>query len=79
MHKVLSAQRKAVDQGDAPRAGPLAKTFALLDMPNLALDYLESALHARDTGLLTIETDRSFDSLRSDSRYQSIIRRMGLL
>ena len=78
MNKALSEQREAVDRGDSPLIFPLAKTFALLGMPELALEYLEMAYQERDIGLLLVETDRSFDTLRSDSRYQSIILQMGL-
>jgi TolB-like protein/DNA-binding winged helix-turn-helix (wHTH) protein len=56
----------------------LARGFAPLGYKEEALEKLEKAFNERD-GLLTIlKTDRNFDDLRSESRFQNILKAMKL-
>jgi serine/threonine-protein kinase len=55
----------------------LALIYATLGEPDLALASLEKAYEERDTRLLEV-FDPAFDILRSDVRFQDLVRRIGL-
>ncbi len=55
----------------------LAYTYARLGDKEAAFRYLAAACEARDSGLLQIRLDPDVDSLRSDPRFQDLLRRIG--
>jgi tetratricopeptide (TPR) repeat protein len=55
----------------------LAYTYARLADKESALRWLEMAYQQRDPGVLQIRVDPDVDSLRSDFRFQDILRRLG--
>jgi tetratricopeptide (TPR) repeat protein len=55
-----------------------AQFKALLGDPDSAFRYLEAAYARHDSGLLVLNVDPTFDTLRSDPRFGSLAERMGL-
>jgi TolB-like protein/Tfp pilus assembly protein PilF len=55
----------------------LAFTYARLGDKEKALYWLEKAYEARDVGLTQIQVDPDVDSLRSEPRFQAIVRHLG--
>ncbi len=43
---------------------------------DLALEWLEKAYEERDVALIFLKVDPAYDSLRSDPRFQDLMRRM---
>ncbi len=60
----------------APTA--LAKIYARLGDQTRALEWLEKAYRERDVFLGNLKVDPNYDSLRSDPRFQDLLRRIGL-
>jgi tetratricopeptide (TPR) repeat protein len=58
------------------RAVAFAYLFAGLGDKDQAFSYLEKAYEDRDWHLTLLQISRSFDPLRSDSRFQDLLRRM---
>ena len=56
----------------------LAVVYADLGEKDQAFQWLEKAYQERDRGLIWLKTDPALDSLRSDPRYQDLLRRVGL-
>ncbi|HEY0657463.1 MAG TPA: hypothetical protein VGD05_03270, partial [Pyrinomonadaceae bacterium] len=56
----------------------LAALYAALNEPDKAFFYLENALAERDPWMLWIAADPRFDNLRLDSRFDELVRRVGL-
>ena len=56
----------------------IARIYSLLDKKEDALNWLEKALKDKSTALPYINNDPSFDNLRSEPRFQAIIKKMGL-
>ena len=56
----------------------LARGFAPLGYKEKALEKLEKAFEVRDGLLIILKTDRNFDDLRSEPRFQEILRKMNL-
>ena len=54
----------------------LASLYALLGERDQALGWLQKAYAGHDDVMYSIKTDPNFDSLRSDPRFQGILRRM---
>jgi len=55
----------------------LANTYALLGDKDHTLEWLEKAYEARDPWLY-IKADPRFDYLRSDARFNDLVKHMGL-
>lgn len=55
----------------------LAIIHAALGESDRAFEYLERAFEARPTGLLSLKVDPVYDPLRSDPRFDDLVRRMG--
>jgi hypothetical protein len=55
----------------------LGVIYASLGEPDLAIEWLEKAYVERTARLLEV-FDPAFDSLRSDVRFQDLVRRIGL-
>jgi TolB-like protein/predicted Zn-dependent protease len=56
----------------------IALVYAGLGEKDEAFAWMEKAFAARDKGLTYLKIDPCIDSLRSDSRYQALVRRVGL-
>src|SRR5712691_7291069 len=56
----------------------IAGNYALLGENNLAFSWLEKAYREKSGGLPFIKSGPVFDTLRSDSRYADLLKRMGL-
>ena len=59
-----------------PPAYALALIYTALGEEDTAIDWLERAYEAHDTTLSVLKVDPDLDSLRSDRRYQDLLRRM---
>jgi serine/threonine protein kinase len=55
-----------------------ARAYAQLDETDRAFDYLAQALAERSPGLVFLNVDRAWDSLRADSRFTAAVRHVGL-
>ena len=68
------------EASDQSRISPyqIASYCAILDKKDEAFEWLGKAYEAHDSGLVAIKTDSDFDSLHSDSRFASLLRRMKL-
>ena len=53
-----------------------ATLYAKLGEWNQAMVWLERAYHGRDFPLTQLQVDPTFDALRSDPRFQDLLRRM---
>jgi TolB-like protein len=60
------------------QTGWIAADYALLGEKNKAFEWLENAFQEQDTALMYLKVDDRFDVLRSDPRFQDLLRRMGL-
>lgn len=56
----------------------VAFIYAALGKKDLAFQWLDKAYAQHDTGLTYLKVDPCLDPLRSDSRFQSLVRRVGL-
>ena len=56
----------------------IAQIYALLGDYNQAIDWLEQAYNGRDSKLTYVKVEPAFDGLRSDSRFQKLLQRLGL-
>ena len=56
----------------------IASYHAMLGNRDLAFKWLERAFEERDPSLVAVHVDNAFGSLRNDSRFQDLIRRIGL-
>jgi TolB-like protein/DNA-binding winged helix-turn-helix (wHTH) protein/Tfp pilus assembly protein PilF len=59
-------------------ADQIADDYALLGEKDKAFEWLETAFQERAMPLMYLKVDHSFDTLRSDPRFQDLVRRMGL-
>jgi tetratricopeptide (TPR) repeat protein len=72
---------RQVQGGKDPGAGSdldIAAIYAKLGNKERAFELLERAYVARNMWLMNLKVDPRFDDLRSDRRYESILRRVGL-
>jgi serine/threonine protein kinase/Tfp pilus assembly protein PilF len=56
----------------------IARLCALLGETEQAIDYLDKAIEKRQSQLIMLKADPTFDSLRGDPRYADLLRRVGL-
>jgi tetratricopeptide (TPR) repeat protein len=56
----------------------IAQIYARLGDYNQAIDWLEQAYNGRDSKLTYVKVEPAFDGLRSDSRFQKLLQRLGL-
>jgi tetratricopeptide (TPR) repeat protein len=64
--------------GVLPDNGGTAEIYLALGQIDRALDTLERAYRSRDGGLILLETDPSFDNLKSNPRFRQLAQRIGL-
>ena len=71
-------QREIEDELKRPRLNSwkLVFTYALMGQNDKAFEWLEKAYQERSWGLLQLRIDPDVDSLRSDPRFQDVVRRM---
>ncbi len=55
-----------------------AAAYSKLGNSDKAFEYLENAFRERDSGLVWLKVTPEFDGVRSDPRYQDLLRRVGL-
>jgi TolB-like protein len=60
------------------QASWIAADYALLGEKDKAFEWLEKAFRERDVLLVYLKVEDSFEPLRSDPRFQDLLRRMGL-
>ena len=56
----------------------IALVYAGLGKKQEALKWLEESYHAHDVGLVYLKIDPCLDPLRSDPRFDDLVRRVGL-
>ena len=61
------------------RSEILAMGFAALGKADQAITYLERALQARSAGLIYVHLDPGYTPLRSDPRFDAIVKRVGVV
>ena len=71
-------QMKALSQQSYPFSCLIAEVYAGLGDKDSAFQWLNRAYKERDGQLTSLEVDPFFDSLRSDTRYHDLVRRVGL-
>jgi tetratricopeptide (TPR) repeat protein len=80
--QVKQLQKTATNPYLPTVAGPaqwgLAVAYAHLGENNRAFEQLERCFRDREFGMLTLKTNPSLDTLRSDPRFQDLVRRVGL-
>lgn len=72
--------KKAEESARNSRISPyrFAAQHAELGEVDSAFEWLERAFNERDSELVSLKVDPAFDSVRSDSRYASLLHRIGL-
>lgn len=75
--KVLDRFQKLHEQGVVPSAS-VAILLGALDEPNQAFAWMEKAYQERDPQLTYLKAGRRFEPLRSDPRFEQLVRRVGL-
>ena len=78
MQRWLRRTAKASPGGVLPDVGSVAEFYALSGDFERALNVLESQYQRRDGGLILLNADPRFDSLKSNPRFQQLLRRIGL-
>jgi serine/threonine protein kinase/tetratricopeptide (TPR) repeat protein len=75
--KILNDLKKKRSQGYV-RPRMIASLYAALSEKNQAIEWLEKSYEERDDWIVWTTTNPEFDSLRSDPRFQDLMRRIGL-
>ena len=72
--------RQIIDQAKAGLRRPydVADFAVLMGNRSLALDWLEKSYQHHDYWLLFINVNPDYDTIRSDPRFQAIVRRLGV-
>jgi TolB-like protein/DNA-binding winged helix-turn-helix (wHTH) protein/Tfp pilus assembly protein PilF len=78
MNDCLTRATKLSPGGVLPDNSGTAEVYLALGEVDRALRVLEGAYRRRDGGLILLNADPRFDSLRSDPRFQQLLRRVGL-
>ncbi len=73
--KILNELKKRAEKEYVP-ASALASIYLGLGETEKALQYLEEAYQQRDVSLVWLKVDWRYDPLRSNPRFQSLLRRM---
>jgi hypothetical protein len=62
----------------ASSAYDIAAMYAELGDKEQAFEWLNTSYQERDTELMGLKTDSSFDPIRSDPRFAKLVRKVGL-
>ena len=79
--EVQNCLRRATNispRGVLPEVGATAEIYLVLGEVDHALKVLENVYRRRDGGLILLNADPRFDSLKSDPRFQQLLKRIGL-
>jgi TolB-like protein/DNA-binding winged helix-turn-helix (wHTH) protein len=79
--EVQNCLRRATNlspRGVLPEVGATAEIYLVLGEVDHALKVLENVYRRRDGGLILLNADPRFDSLKSDPRFQQLLQRIGL-
>jgi hypothetical protein len=71
-------EKQKTARNSSGQASWIAADYALLEEKDKAFDWLEKAFQQRDTGMIYLKVNDSFEALRSDPRFQGLLRRMDL-
>jgi tetratricopeptide (TPR) repeat protein len=63
--------------GTLPDVGGIAEIYVALGQVDRALKVMESQYRHREGGLILLNADPCFDTLKSDPRFQQLLRRVG--
>ena len=74
----IIAQLRAVAESRYADAYMVAAIYAGLGDKNRAFDWLNKGIEERSASMVFLRVDPFFDSLRSDSRFADLLRRIGL-
>ncbi len=77
MRAVTRLQIQAAAQGAPGLAYAIASGLALIGGTEEAMTWLERAYEERQPLLLLVKTGRNMDPLRSDPRFDDLLRRIG--
>lgn len=72
------AKAKEAEKNGNVNAMPLARLYIKLDERDQSFAYLEKALDKRSWAMVSLKVNPSFDSLRSDVRFDDLLKRIGL-
>jgi len=75
--KLLDELKRMLGQGHAAHVG-IARVYVRLGQNDSAFEHLKMACVEREPGLIWLKVDPSFDNLRSDPRFDLLLRPMGL-
>ncbi|MFV2065676.1 MAG: protein kinase [Pirellulales bacterium] len=78
-HAVLQRLHEELDQGNRAAILSIGKVHSALGETELALECLEKAYQERFAGLSLLAVEPCYDSLRSDPRFNELLRRINLL
>jgi len=78
MQDCLRKAAKGSPCGVLPDVFGTAEMYVALGQVDRALKVMESAYRRREGGLILLNADPRFDSLKSDPRYQQLLQRIGL-
>jgi TolB-like protein/DNA-binding winged helix-turn-helix (wHTH) protein len=71
-------EKQKTARNSSGQASWIAADYALLEEKDKAFDWLEKAFQQRDMGMIYLKVNDSFEALRSDPRFQDLLRRMDL-
>mgnify|MGYP000979722577 CR=1 FL=1 len=75
----LAILQHKLQNGGTVRAISVAHVYSMLGERDAALEWLDKAYADRHYGLTYLKVDPRFDRLRSDARFQALLRRIGLV
>ena len=73
---ILEAIKQTAIENPAATSYHIAQTYLLLGEPDQAIAWLEKAYQVRSEEMLILRVDPKLDALRSDPRFQDLLRRM---
>jgi TolB-like protein/DNA-binding winged helix-turn-helix (wHTH) protein/Tfp pilus assembly protein PilF len=76
--KILDENLKRISSGSPHSKVNIAYVYIALGDRNQSFEWLEKAYQERSHRILVLKSEPRFDSLRSDLRYQDLLRRIGL-
>jgi tetratricopeptide (TPR) repeat protein len=78
-NEILDESLKRLAKGEKTSKQNIALVYAALGDKDKAFSWLEKAYQERAGALATLKTEPALDSLRSDPRFDDLLRRIGLL